>query len=152
MPRLARLTLNALTVVSLLLCVAVTLLWVRSYHRMDRLLEDRWTGETGPAGGACFVLRTHGFVSLRGRLGWSLAVDRFDGADGNDLCFRVRTNPQHAAWRHRAWPAPLTTKELLVPTSADRFGFRFARDEQRTNGWSTWTHRYTSASSPIGRS
>lgn len=70
MRRLARYTLNALTALSLLLCVAMVALWVRSYAVADHGRLDRADGELG-------------FASTKGRLLLVWTTARRPGSSGH---------------------------------------------------------------------
>jgi hypothetical protein len=148
--RIGRYILNAMTVASLLLCAGTAALWVRSYQRMDRLRqvrESRWVGGDGPTpAGSTYILRTLGFVSLRGSVGWNTESDQFDGV-GTSGGMRVTTDHQPVGWRRSVWPAPRTTKEFVVPATVDHFGFRYLHSHRE---FANWTQDYRMCLVPYG--
>jgi hypothetical protein len=132
--RFARILLNAATVLSLVLCVATAVVWVRSYYVCDAIA---WTHgglrlEVPPGEALPMVRRTtltHWFVfASRGRF----AVGRIRQES------RATINTEMGV-RHRAFPPPRS--DLIEPNGAasfnvHRIGFQLLRSTRRdASGW-----------------
>ena len=127
MKRLVRYIFNGLTVLSLLLCVATAVLWVRSYWRWDEVAVGRQfpipksvsnpskadersvTWASGSRFGRCYLLRMQNdfrYLSVIGYPRYWASIQRFGdeaGADepylsDNEFEFRPKTSAGHAGF------------------------------------------------------
>jgi hypothetical protein len=107
MRRLLRILLNAATVLSLVLCVAMAVLWVRGYWTTDRLIRtSAWPIGTG------VEARTMDVIARRGRLGIHLQHVQVS-MNQNRVAFLLgpsAATKQGPAWNYTndvaGWPYP----------------------------------------------
>ena len=125
MRRLARRLFTLCSAVSLLLCVAVCVLWVRSYARAD---EGYWRRDDLTAGTA--ETRKVWLRSARG-VAWGLIYRESTplGPGDREYYLDLEVNPFENRWDVTPWP-----DQTSVPRGKgwwSRRGFRFDRDRYR---------------------
>jgi hypothetical protein len=115
--RLLRILLDAATVLSLVLCVAAAVLWVRSHQYADRWARLQFVPRTGNY--------WQQVISHRGVLVWAAEepIRRTFEEGGPGL-----------GWHHRAWEAraenPIIPHLLWRPTRLQQWGFAYHRGRQ----------------------
>jgi hypothetical protein len=112
--RLLRILLNALTVVSLLLCVATVVLWVRSYWYEDAII---WPSLTHPERGRIAWSR-EGWLHVYSRQRGTWGVMPYYDVDrvSNDVWPKVYNTPVRMSLRHlpEDWAADFAHWHVMV--------------------------------------
>jgi len=150
MKRFVRWARNLLSVLSLLLCAAVLILWYQSYHARNVVwMRNRMPGDGG-------VLRTDWFICDRGRLGWSrqqaLGIWWTSSADPNrkfNHWWVYAREDFDTRWNYRF---ELTTKNWPLLSQRLRklrlVGFEFQFLESLTDHPSSWNRSGLTIAAP----
>lgn len=122
---MTRRLLNFLTVLSMLLWVAVCVVWVRGHWIADEVGWSQWRldSATDRQAGVSFISAGGGVLV---RMRWSrLAI-----ADAAELDRVRRESPKHRQWTWKRWPDPQYPAGSTAPTALNRFGIYLHLDAQ----------------------
>jgi hypothetical protein len=131
MKRLLRIIFNALTTLSLLLCVATVVLWIRSYWRDDeitRISQNEWIQGDGRSEDSHFVARGAGMGSARGKLCLASHSLLVEGAGSFIFVdFFARANSPFSVGWHRA-PGNVPSSLFAGPIPLNALGCHYERE------------------------
>jgi hypothetical protein len=129
--RLARILLNSLTLVSLLLFTATVVLWVRNHRVADVVEWSRWRldGETERQTGVSLA-------SAAGGMAVSAFGSRLRVGDPAERARIARELAGHRSWAWKTWPRPLYPVGSDNPSGLNRLGFYgWSRSQSGPWGW-----------------
>jgi 4-amino-4-deoxy-L-arabinose transferase-like glycosyltransferase len=126
--RIGRYILHALTALSLLLCLAISGLWLRGYwiaDSMARVTENGWLAGDGTVSDSQFVLHLHMWTSARGALQFRNFRTEMDGPMTWIFSTPFDRKPAlSVGWHRSSADAAATAANLTTPRT---FGFGHER-------------------------
>jgi hypothetical protein len=136
---MTRRLLNFLTVLSMLLWVAVCVVWVRGHWIADEVGWSQWRldSATDRQAGVSFISAGGGVLV---RVRWSrLAI-----ADAAELDRVRRESPKHRQWTWKRWPDPQYPAGSTAPTALNRVGIYLHLTRSRARGAGSGTDTWPS--------
>jgi hypothetical protein len=120
-----RILLGALSFLSLVLCVATLVLWVRGHWVADHVRWVRWRIDSMTERQAVLSLTSSG-----GGVGIRKYALRRLIADETELARVRRESPRHPAWGWERWPEPKYPAGSRFPSLLNRIGIYYHLDRQ----------------------